>query len=188
MSHRLSLGGTALRDSSARYNNSTTSSRRSSFGGKALQKDATPQKDSRAMLEEWRRTTEDNANKREFGDANAGTTALERYRMRKQQKLETENLPPSGRTAMSSVPIHSAPLFDDDDMTGEHSRAALGTPAFSRRLAGGGRAARRKSFSVGPRHRSSPSLTQDSEGTFMCSRHPMMQACCLECQSFGFKR
>ena len=136
-------------------------------------------KDSRTMLEDWRRqSTHDDmhaassANKRDFVEA--GTTALERYRMKKLQKLEqAENsLPPSHGFSSGMPPraVNSAPIFDDDDLTGDYSRVTMGTPAFSRRLAGGGRAARRRSFSVGSRHRArdtSPCLTQDSEGKFL---------------------
>lgn len=134
-------------------------------------------KDSRTMLEDWRRqSTHDDmhaassANKRDFVEA--GTTALERYRMKKLQKLEqAENsLPPSHGFSSGMPPraVNSAPIFDDDDLTGDYSRVTMGTPAFSRRLAGGGRAARRRSFSVGSRHRArdtSPCLTQDSEAS-----------------------
>ena len=170
MSHRQSMGGSGLRDSSSRYNNSL--SRRSSFGGKTY-KDTTPQKDSRSMLEDWRRKTDNEVSqnntvivhKREFTET--GSTALERYRMRKQLKLgqDENSLPPSG---MPPRTISSAPTFDDDELTGDYSRVTLGTPAFSRRVAGGGRAARRRSLSVGSRHRTremSPSFTQDYDGS-----------------------
>ena len=187
MSSRLSFGGSALRDSSSRMNASR--SRRQSMGGGAGGTE-TPQKDRRAMLDDWRRQTkqeEPAANKRVRDDPTAaisteGTTALERYRMRKQQKLLEQNndenhgaRPPLLPPTRSVISSHTC----DDEETGDYSRAAIsigvssGTPSLSRRLTTSGRAARRKSFSVGGNHRHMrESLSQESrepECKFSCN-------------------
>jgi hypothetical protein len=189
-SSRLSLGGSALRDSSSRMN---ARSRRQSLGGALAAAKETPQKDRREMLDDWRRQVKiddknnTNPHKRDRDDNTAhetmstaavisteGTTALERYRMRKQQKLLQQHAeenygsrPPLLPPSRSFVPS----TYDDDETTGDYSRTAVaaasvsvltGTPSFSRRLTSSGRAARRKSFSVGPNHRTRETLSQES--------------------------
>lgn len=186
MSSRLSLGGgSSLRDSSSRMN--SRSSRRQSHGGALT---ATPQKDRRAMLDEWRRQTKteessSSAIKREREEspdvklneplaAPEGTTALERYRMRKQQKMllahnqYDENNVPAARPPLLP-PSRPAMAFEDDEVTSDYGRSSgshsnSGTPSFSRRLTSSGRA-RRRSYSVGGSHRRPPrdTLSQESQ-------------------------
>lgn len=177
MSSRKSLGGSALRDSSSRMN---ARSRRQSFGGEGLlSNSATPQKDRRAMLDEWRRQSKgpESTNKRVLDDAvssdskpplssaEGGMTALERYRLRKQQKLMQHNDENAGGHRPPLLPpSRSAMTFEDEDTTidlgrGTSSLLSSGTPSFSRRLSTSGKA-RRRSFSVGARMRET--LSQES--------------------------
>jgi len=178
MSSRLSLGGSALRDSSSRMN--SRGSRRQSFGGNLSKKFETPQKDRRALLDEWRRQKgqEENTSKRLREDSTdsseqnftiasdgstEGTTALERYRMRKQQKLLQQREESSSRPPMLP-PSRPAMAFEDEDTTDFNASVSLisgGTPSFSRRLASSGRA-RRRSLSMGARHRTRETFSQES--------------------------
>lgn len=184
-SSRMSLGGSALlRDSSSRMN---SRSRRQSLGGALTAGKETPQKDRREMLDDWRRQvkTDDannNSHKRERDDvieamsstaavvSTEGTTALERYRMRKQQKLLQQHAEENYGSRPPLLPPSRSVVatYDDDEATGDYSRAASsvnvmsGTPSFSRRLTSSGRAARRKSFSVGASHRARETLSQES--------------------------
>ena len=181
MSSRQSLGGLALRDSSSRLN---SRSRRQSLGGAALAKES-PVQDRRALLDDWRRqvTNEEpsSGHKRDREQApetgaavplgiSEGSTALERYRMRKQQKLLQQYAEEStGSRPPLLPPARSLASAYDDEETGDFSKAAgtigisVGTPSFSRRLASSGKATRRKSFSVGAIHRHArESLSQES--------------------------
>lgn len=96
---------------------------------------------------------------------NEGTTALERIRMRKQQKLQQQSvnnenaLPPQHPSSQRSTVCYD----EDEENTDDYSRAASsvisgGTPSMSRRLGAGGRARRRSFLPKGP------TLSQD-DGT-----------------------
>lgn len=181
MSSRLSLGGSALRDSSSRLN--SRASRRQSFGGSLSTNCETPQKDRRALLDEWRRQKghEENTSKRLREDSNydsershtatsdfssEGTTALERYRMRKQQKLLQQREETSSRPPMHP-PARPPMAFEDEDTTDHRasvSHFSGGTPSFSRRLTSSGRA-RRRSLSMGAKHRTREAFSQESHDT-----------------------
>lgn len=181
MSSRQSLGGLALRDSSSRLN---ARSRRQSLGGAGLAKES-PSQDRRALLDDWRRQVKNeeanigsSGHKRDREIApeigvtaplgnQEGSTALERYRMRKQQKHAEESN--SGSRPPLLPPARSLVSGYDDDETGDFSRAvgtigiSGGTPSFSRRLASSGKATRRKSLSVSAIHRHArESLSQES--------------------------
>ena len=183
MSSRQSLGGLALRDSSSRLN---SRSRRQSLGGAALAKES-PVQDRRALLDDWRRQVKneepssghkrDREHAPETGAAvplgiPEGSTALERYRMRKQQKLLQQYAEESATGSRPPLlpPARSLASAYDDEETGDFSKVAgtigisCGTPSFSRRLASSGKATRRKSFSVGAIHRHArESLSQESK-------------------------
>jgi hypothetical protein len=179
MTSRPSLVGPALRDASSRVNIRT---RRQSLGGAALVAKETPVKDRRALLEDWRRQTKNDEaiaqHKREREDventqyiafaSTEGTTALERYRMRKQQKLLQQNTDESSFSRPPLLPsTRSCIASNDDEDTSDYSRAlstiniSTGTPSFSRRLGGTAGGARRRSFSVGG-HQSREGASQDS--------------------------
>jgi hypothetical protein len=185
MSSRQSLGGLALRDSSSRLN---ARSRRQSLGGAGLAKES-PSQDRRALLDDWRRQVKneeanigssghkrDRENAPEIGVTaplgnQEGSTALERYRMRKQQKLLQQHAEESNSGSRPPLlpPARSLVSGYDDDETGDFSRAvgtigiSGGTPSFSRRLASSGKATRRKSLSVSALHRHArESLSQES--------------------------
>mmetsp|Transcript_9905 Transcript_9905/g.14701 ORF Transcript_9905/g.14701 Transcript_9905/m.14701 type:complete len:891 (+) Transcript_9905:39-2711(+) len=189
---RTSLGGGALLGdaSSRRESRSSSVPRRMSFGGAPPDSDGSDKKDRRAMLEEWRMQVRNRNNpptlsssKEEHGDRKRrlhdnegqtmpplppssssadGMTALERFRMRKQQRLQSENdenaepnipLPPQSTSKASS----SRSNYCSDDETSSRTGT---TPSFNRRLSisGGARKARRKSV-AGAKRRNRDSLT-----------------------------
>ena len=180
LSSRQSLGGFALRDSSSRLN---ARSRRQSMGGGTVTKES-PVQDRRALLDDWRRGKLDatgNSVKRDREEEQEvfttapvvnleGSTALERYRMRKQQKLQQQNaIENSGSRPPLLPPARSLMSAYDDEETGDYSRmvtstgVSSGTPSFTRRLTNSGKAARRKSYSVGAINRySRETLSQES--------------------------
>ena len=146
-----------------------------------------PLQDRRALLDDWRRQVKNeeagggSGHKRdreiasETGAAiplgtTEGSTALERYRMRKQQKLLEQHAEENyGSRPPLLPPARSLVSAYDDDETGDFSRAvstitmSSGTPSFTRRLASSGKATRRKSLSVGAHHRyTRESLSQES--------------------------
>ena len=116
-SSRLSMGGSALRDSSSRHNaRSVSVPRRMSFGGKSLSsssdfgEDGTePKKDRRTMLEEWRKqvrardsaptstssTFEDGENKRPRTEYDTSPARCD--------PLPTPPLPPQSSGGSSSI-------------------------------------------------------------------------------------
>ena len=133
------------------------------------------------MLDEWRKQLkkdDSDSNKRPKVNQETkqksqfvteGTTALERYRMRKQQKLQ-QQLMNEEHQRPPQHPSRQVLLMDDeDDNTADFSRSSnsipMGTPSFSRRMTNSGKA-RRRSFSVNSSHRVRSPLTQDSEREF----------------------
>ena len=209
---RRSLGGGALRDISG-------NSRRMSLGGASLSSIKTPSK--RANLEEWgdRRNSSrmndrdgqenrDSASKRARLEASPsstkpqafvleGTTALERYRMRKQMKAQQQqqplsqldnnpSLPPLRPTETTNTPVVDSMLMgtpsrntkrssglilseDHDDETMSFSSGIASTPLSTRRRLGSG--ARRRSV-LPPRQ---PQPPRESENTFEPSQQTLSQ-------------
>lgn len=158
---RYSLGGSALRDLSNRNSN-----RKMSLGTK--HRAETPQQDRREALEDWRRNSREgdpingpdccisSESKRARTQSEGppplasqnfvenGTTALERYRLKKQLKQQQQHqqqeqitLPP--RRSVTGV-IHgsiSGTVYSSDEVEGESSLGAgsfLSTPTSRRRL------------------------------------------------------
>lgn len=163
MSRRMSFGGSALRDVSSLQNaRSSSVSRRMSITSSDF-RSATPAKDRRAMLDDWRRQQkaeeEEKVHKRaklqpplppsssttpgSDSAASGGTTALERYRMRKNQR-------------MNEALQDNMMDFRDASIQGLQSVA---TPSHSNA------SARRRSMSIAPLHRGFPPLapSQDSQ-------------------------
>jgi kinesin family protein C1 len=191
MSSRLSLGG-PLRDSSSRQNSkrSSSASRRMSFGGGEAPKarSETPIKDRRGLLDEWRRqsraTGEDGeaeslhkrsrvvpeaprlppASSSTAAFSTEGTTALERFQMRKklqqqqqqQQHLQGDESFQSNNTSMAASSVLFLEEYDDTSTLA--SARTAGTPSMQRRLGG----ARRSSLSI-PRGRQPLLLSQEAD-------------------------
>lgn len=162
-----------------------------SFGGANENFEAKP--DRRAALDDWRRqarsrdrpsdlsSDDADSNKRPKLDesfelskappfVSQGTTALERYRMRKQQQQGQQTLQDATATLPPHPPLtnRSTICFDDDDDEPTYppvTTLSAGTPSFRRRTGGAVRA-RRNSMSAGAktRYRASPSLSQESYG------------------------
>lgn len=145
------------------------------------------------MLDEWRRQSRDeqDSNKKAKTEGSfatsEGASALERYRMRKQQKAQQqqqlqatndENNINSSRPPLLPRPtVSSSMTFDDDDDHtadfGGRTLSSAGTPSFSRRLTSSGRA-RRRSTSMGAARRTpmSKTLSQQSLSLSQESKEP----------------
>jgi len=180
MSRRLSIGGSALRESSSRHNTRPLSTplRRQSFGGNQLdyQSDGDVKSDRMALLNKWRRERGDAAARMptEVEPAAASLpsssnsesrSALERFRDRKRIERQQENELPPRSTHPPPAASRSTFCFDDDEDYGRGGSTFMssGTPSFNRRIGGSASKARRRSYSVDV-HGRNMSLSQEREG------------------------